>query len=471
MRWLNEKGNVLLFIIIAMTFMSVLGAGAYYLTSTSAFSTIGANDENRAAQLARAGIDYALMKGYPDGTDKYLTFLNGDKIHIVRIGNTIKSTVVLKQGTPYELTGYNEITLTAAEASEMLTRPDVTVAKDIQSFSAPAQSQGGFITTDTSTAQISLGKTTMTSTFGALWYQGNAVQGNCVGGKCDFGMGFRAFFVFQFGAGSTGDGFTFAFFNGTENDVYAVGGHSGMGELMGYAGDSRMDDVGTYFLDGRGGRGIQPPKMAIEFDVYPNSGTSSVCNSGNRRDGIESPNPRNHVGYVFWGDNTNSSCTSTVGRNTYDDNRHNAGSGDGPDMPRNSMRPSDGADTSYFNASSLSWPSNWLLSNPPSNVYAFRVEVTRSTTVNAGGNYDYTIKSWVKQCPTNNITCPTYDETSNYANTKTDYTTDTATLTRTISLNPTLHGKFSTFFYGWTTATGGATQNILINRHRINFRN
>lgn len=465
MRRFNRKGNVLLFVIMAMTFMSVLGGGAYYLTSTSSFSIIGATDENRAAQLARAGINYALMMNMGNTAGRDFTLANGDTFHLVISGDTITSTGIIKQGTSYEAKETVSVTETGFSSQS-----DISTAKDIQSFTAPAQSQSGFITTDTSAAQVSLGKIGMGSTFGALWYQGSAVPGNCTGGKCDFGTGFRAFFVFQYAAGSTGDGFTFAFFNGTDNDVHAVGGHYDRGELMGYAGDSRIDSAGNYFLDGRNGRGIQPPKMAIEFDVYTNYGSSNVCASGSRRDGDESPD-RNHVGYVFWGENTNSICTSTTGKNTYDDNRHNEGSGDGPDKPRNSRRPSDGADPSYFNASSLAWPSNWLLSNTPTNVYAFRVEVTRSTTANVNGNYDYTIKSWVKQCATNDITCPTYDETSSYANTKTDYTAEAATLTRTIDLDSTRHQKFSTFFYGWTTATGGATQNILINRHKINFRN
>jgi len=472
MRRFNKKGNVLLFVIMAMTFMSVLGGGAYYLTSTSSFSIIGATDENRAAQLARAGINYALMMNMGNTAGRDFTLANGDTFHLVISGDTITSTGIIKQGTSYEAKETVSVTETGFSSQS-----DISTAKDIQSFTAPAQSQSGFITTDTSAAQVSLGKIGMGSSFGALWYQGSAVPGNCTGGKCDFGTGFRAFFVFQYAAGSTGDGFTFAFFNGTENDVHAVGGHAGRGELMGYAGDSRTsDDFNPYFLDGRGGRGIQPPKMGIEFDVYPNYGDPNVCNSGSRRDGNESPDPRNHVGYVFWGENTNSNCTYTTGRNTYDDNRHNEGWGDGPDQPRNSRRPSDGADTSYFNASTLGYAYNWLLSNAPSNVYAFRVEVTRSLTANVNGNYDYEIKSWVKQCATNDITCPTCvgiscDETSAYANTKVNYTADAATLTRTIDLDSTRHNKFSTFFYGWTTATGGATQNILINRHKINFRN
>lgn len=467
MKRINEKGNALLFAVIAMTFMSVLGAGTYYLTSTSSFGTVGVLDENRAAQIARAGINYALMMNLGNTAGRDFTFANGDKFRLVISGDTITATGIIKEGTLYEAKETVSVTETGYGS-----RSDISAAKDIQSFTAPAESKPGFITTDTSAAQISLGKTgsTWQSQFGALWYQGNAVPGNCTGGRCDFGEGFRAFFVFQFGAGSTGDGFTFAFFNGTENDVRAVGGHTGRGELMGYAGASCTNEICTSTLDGQGGRGIQPPKVGIEFDVYSNYGSVDVCASGSRRDGNESPNPRNHVGYVFWGDNTNSFCTATVGRNTYDDNRHGAGFGNGPDMPRNSMRPSDGDDTSYFNGESREYAYNWLLSNSP-NVYALRVEVKRSLTANANGNYDYEIKSWVKQCATNDITCPAYGETSTYANTKTDYTAEAADLTRTIDLDSTRHQKFSTFFHGWTTATGGATQNILISRHKMNFRN
>lgn len=248
---------------------------------------------------------------------------------------------------------------------------------------------------------------------------------------------------------------------------------------MGYAGDSR---TATGYLDGSTreaagypgilghevGRGIQPPKIAIEFDPYTNYGSADVCAVDSRRDGNEVP-PRNHAGYVFWGDNTNSACDTTVGRNTYDDNRHNWGNNT-PSDPKNSMRPSDGADPSYYNASAT-WPYNWLLSNAPTNIYTFRVEVTRSKTPNAG-NYEYTVKSWVKQCAVD-IACATYGEASSFANTKVDYTADAPTLTRTtpIALESTLHQKFNTFFFGWTTATGGATQNILINRFKINFRN
>ena len=494
MRRFSEKGNVLLFTIIAMTFMSVLGAGAYYLTSTSAFSTIGANDQNRAAQLARAGINYALMMNLGNTAGRDFTLANGDKFRIVISGDTITSTGIIKQGTLYEAKETVSVTETGFSSQS-----DISTAKDIQSFTAPAQSQSGFITTDTSAAQVSLGKTTMTKTFGALWYQGNAVPGNCTGGRCDFGTGFRAFFVFQFAAG-TADGFTFTFFNGdTEtNDVFSVGGHTDRGELMGYAGNSHISYGSGYLdydkrlaagcpsalgcLESAKGRGIQPPKVAIEFDQYINkcscsgsctneqfcSTNCTVCDSGSRCDG-----ERDHMAYVFWGDDS-SNCVSTVGKNTYDDNKHGAGTDGSSSVPQNSRSPisSGGPDTtSYYDASAV-YPGipHWLYDYSPRPIYAFRVEVTRSTTA-SGGNYNYTIKSWLKRCSTNDITCPDIAETSDYANTKTDYTAEAPILNKTISLNSTLHQKFSTFFHGWTTATGGETQNILINRHKINFRN
>jgi hypothetical protein len=114
-----------------------------------------------------------------------------------------------------------------------------------------------------------------------------------------------------------------------------------------------------------------------------------------------------------------------------------------------------------------------MLSNTPTNIYAVRVDVTRSATPNATGNYDYTMNTWIKQCPVDDITCPAYDDTSTFANTKIGYGVavpgDTATLSRTFSLSSAYHHNFDTFYFGWTAATGGATQNVMINRFRMNF--
>lgn len=224
MKLLNKKGTVLLFAVVAMTVISVLGTGIYFMTTTATFSGLDANDQNRAYQLAVAGRDYALAKNLTAAEGGYFTFTNGDKFRLqigVNNPDEIISTGIVKEGTPYE--AKRTITITKTGFSS---QSDISFANDIQAFTAPAQSQAGFITTDTGAGQVSLGKIGMTSTFGALWYQGAAASGNCTGGRCEFGTGFRAFFVFQFGAGSTGDGFTFALKNGdpATNDVYSVGG-------------------------------------------------------------------------------------------------------------------------------------------------------------------------------------------------------------------------------------------------------
>ena len=467
----NQKGNVITYVIIVMSMIAALGVGALYMTSSSALGELGANNANRAYFLALAGKDYALIKNlgdtataYPTGRDFTLT--NGDIFRLVIKcpDNTIESTGIVNEGTPRE-----------ARRTISITKTGYCSQSDISGFAGmtPKNQPGSSVVQVNGTGTTaSLGRWE-SGRFGALWYSGGAFQGNCTGGKCSFGPGFRAFFVFKFDAGSTGDGFTFAFFNGdgvgnNQNDINSIGGDSGRGELLGYAGDSRIDAAGTSFLDGKGGRGIQPPKIAVEFDPYANFGSSNVCVSGSRRDGNDN---RNHVAYVFWGENTDNSChtPATVGSNTYDDNRHNNGTDkDGPNNPMNSKRPTDGDDTSYYNASSL-WPSNtsWLLSNAPTNIYAFRVEVTRASSQNGNTNYFYSINSWIKQC--NLADCSDVITSSpGYDNTKIPYASQ-PTLMRTIELNQTLHDYFASFFFGWTAATGSATQNITLSNFKMNF--
>ena len=107
MSLLNHKGSALLFTVIAITSIAVLGTGIYFMTTTSTFSGISANDQNRAYQLAMAGKEYALVRNfentaslYPSGRD--FTFDNGDKIRLVIDGDAITSTGIVKEGTPYE---------------------------------------------------------------------------------------------------------------------------------------------------------------------------------------------------------------------------------------------------------------------------------------------------------------------------------------------------------------------------------
>jgi len=106
--------------------------------------------------------------------------------------------------------------------------------------------------------------------------------------------------------------------------------------------------------------------------------------------------------------------------------------------------------------------------NAPDNNYAFRIEVTRSLTP-IGGPYSYRIKTWIKKCGSGDPACSTYNDSSSFANSKVSYTDSIPTLDRPIQLDETHHQAFNTLLFGWTTATGGATQNVSISRLKMNF--
>jgi hypothetical protein len=465
MKQFNQKGSILLFAVVAITAISILGTGIYFMTTTSTFSGLEANAQNRAYQLAVAGRDYALAKDLRNTAGRDFTFTSGDKFRLVISGDTITSTGIVGEGTPYE--AKRTITITKAGFGSGGSGGGGAGNPADTSIIQPSSAPSDFISKTDSA--LSLGKigASYQSKFGAVVYSGNAAQGNCVAGKCEFGTGFNAFFVFNFAAGSTGDGFTFTFFNGSNNNASSVGGYAGSGELMGYAGDSYVSS--GYYLDGQGGRGIQPPKVAVEFDPYSNPGTGSVCGSDSRYDAS-----RNHMALMFWGDNTGP-CGSTVGKNTFDDNGHGAGTNGSTD-PMNAKSPlqTDWSACNYFNGNTLcntsdtlGWDNDWLL-HSPDNVYAFRIEVTRSLTP-VGGPYTYRIKTWIKKCGSGDIACSAYNDSSSLANPKVSYTDSIPTLDRTIQLNETHHQAFNTLLFGWTTATGGATQSVSISRFKMNF--
>jgi hypothetical protein len=245
-------------------------------------------------------------------------------------------------------------------------------------------------------------------------------------------------------------GFTFAVFNGSLNSKNSMGGDYNLPELLSYSGNSRKQDGG--YLDVTG-FGIRPPKLAIEFDALRNCCTVSPCLLDSRDDG-----DRDHMSYVFWGFNS-LSCGSP----TYDDNRHGAGDGDPKNATSTDLN-------EYFTGSQQSWSPSWLKSSSIS-AYAFRVEITRSSTP-LGGPYAYTIKSWIKPC--GNTSCS--DVSTNYPsynNTKKAYTpqpADDHTLNKTFSLDQESHNKFNTFLYGWTAATGSlSAERVTISNFNMYF--
>ncbi len=156
---------------------------------------------------------------------------------------------------------------------------DIGIVAITQTAATPASTSGA-VEIDTINQEIKLGLN-VSSAYSAVWYGGTqnvgGVSGNfCSAGKCRFEYGMRAYFTVDYNG--TGDGFTFALANGTDNSLTSVGGAGGSGELMGYAGP------------GTDGNGIKPPKMALEFDTYTNTGRNDPGSSN-----------KDYLNFVYWG--------------------------------------------------------------------------------------------------------------------------------------------------------------------------
>lgn len=227
-----------------------------------------------------------------------------------------------------------------------LTRsPDID-AQELTDNIAKIANNPIFIGVDTDSHTLNIGAGITGPVFGAAWYNADRPIGGkttfCQAGACEFGLGMRAYFVVKFS--TEGDGFTFALINGANNDNTSVGGDINMGELMAFAGDSRLvanpsdTFVASEFLDGKG-EGLEPPKIGLEFDVYENSINSRLCadsttaNTSTRNDPPESffvdvelgetAANRDVLQYVYWGSQTvMMPCKPNGNPNTYDDNRH-----------------------------------------------------------------------------------------------------------------------------------------------------
>jgi outer membrane protein assembly factor BamB len=116
-----------------------------------------------------------------------------------------------------------------------------------------------------------------------------------------------------------------------------VGGDFELSELMGYAGDSRLDAAGTSFVaTDPDDRGLDPPKIAVEFDTRTNNRIDDpppdYCAGPNvetnlRNDPLTAN--KDAVQYVFWGRENFLDIPCRGDSPLYDDNRHDA-FGEGP---------------------------------------------------------------------------------------------------------------------------------------------
>ncbi|UCF90618.1 MAG: PQQ-like beta-propeller repeat protein, partial [Desulfobacterales bacterium] len=213
-------------------------------------------------------------------------------------------------------------------------KPDIEFAKeDLDTALSQVETDAGFIDVDNVAKTVNVGggySPPSGTAFGAAWYAGTKAIGGdddfCQTGECLFGLGIRVFFTLEYsGAGA---GVTFALINGASNNSSSVGGDAEFSEYLGYAGDSRLDPAGTEFtfLDGtQNGAGLNPPKMALEFDTQTNNANLAFCsgtdlNPDTRNDPLS--NNKDAVQFVFWGRENNLNIPCRNNDPSYDDNRH-----------------------------------------------------------------------------------------------------------------------------------------------------
>jgi hypothetical protein len=190
----------------------------------------------------------------------------------------------------------------------------------------------------------------LTDEFGSAFFKGDMSIGGdqdyCAQGACLFALGVRVFFLLDFN--QQGDGITFTLLGKgfgalgpPNNSASSVGGDFQLSELIGYAGDSRLDAAGNTFLaTNEDDRGLDPPKIAVEFDTRTNNAVgdpppdycadASTANSETRNDPLIGN--KDAVQYVFWGRTSflNIPCRPRPwllppednSNPLYDDNRH-----------------------------------------------------------------------------------------------------------------------------------------------------
>ena len=214
--------------------------------------------------------------------------------------------------------------------------PDIT-ADDLTSNLSEQETGTDFFQVDTVEDTLAIGGGA--GQFGSAFFDADLSVGGepnyCEQGACLFNLGVRVFFLIDFI--SQGDGVTFTLLSGPPNNTASsAGGDVDLSELMGYAGDSRTNSAGTNFLaTAPEDRGLDPPKIAVEFDPRINNDTLAYCNGANVNqntrgddDPVNDPDivDQDAVQYVFWGSEVlNLLCRSGSDNSTYDDNRHGPG--------------------------------------------------------------------------------------------------------------------------------------------------
>jgi hypothetical protein len=494
MRITGQKGSILVTLVIAMVMMAALGAGIYTMTSSSSFSELLTNNNDKAYELARSGIRYAI--------DLRATNLSTTTFQMPDSDHTFTISIVNGQ-----ITSTGAVNPTSFLSAKRTLSYNVSWAPppsniigtggDMSSFANPvtgrSQGSGGSpMTVSTTNNNINLGGG-INDGYASDWYQGSSSVGNCTDGACSFGSGMNVYFNFTFSedwsndSTSSADGFTFAIISAIQNTIDRTGGSppgTSNGEFVGYSGPDNTPD----------GLGLKPPKMGIEFDTYPN-GAGDICSSGSRNDHTPGAGFRDHIALLYWGARHpitqagGTTCTVngvSYPSDSFDDNRHGAG-GSGNDPVNSSYGDGtggyygfpDSGPRGYLCSSGNGQTCNWL---EDGSIYSARIEFVR-TSLSAGSGGTYQVKAWVlsqnPNCfndPTGSVLC--WNSLTGLQQSKftdvivpllSDGSMPAPLINRTTTLAQADHDNMSQIYWGITEATGGSTQNVLMSNLAVYF--
>ena len=316
---------------------------------------------------------------------------------------------------------------------------DVSFAQNMDDFGqdnvvGTTGSLGQSIQVNAETGTIELKSANGESDYGCLFYSGN-LAGVCTNGVCDFGDGFRAYFRFTIDVNS-GGGWTFAVVgvnatNGiNDGPITTLCGGDG-GQYLGYA--SSGGSLGAV--------GLEPPKMAVEFDLYCTDASNSYDVQGF---GCAVGNDDEHLGIDYWRDD------ATLN----DDVSHEELAAIPADDIRNPSPLLYGGVAPYsgYNTGTMS-------DGVPKTV---RIDVYRNATgIEAGTNNTMEIMAWY-DCQN----CTDLSLDYNGTNPVADYTAKFWNATDPFPLN----NVFSHFRFGWTMGIGGNPQGVELSDFGLAFR-
>jgi hypothetical protein len=471
----RQAGFSLVWMVAVITIVAALSGAVTTMFTTARKNEMMLTFDTQARLLAETGMNYAsnyasnIISG---ATNTALTTLNGKVITTgLPADQQITLTVTVSPSNAYDyvVTSVG----TANKGSKFEANYSVT-----NLINAPNSGTGIYIvqskpgTAVASPTSVAVNASALNDYTAGISFDprfagsGNSIStANFNNGVGSLLNGFRVYFTYSISSGSAADGFVFAIKNGTWNTPRDAGGPpagTSHGSFLGYAGPGY-----PYWGNGKG---IQPPKFGVEFDIYTNSGHSGSPTISS--DGRNDPD-NHHIANVFWGTTwsiTSSATTpptnsySTSSYYAYDDNVHNLGGTN----DKSDYRPYN-PDASDNDPGGSGKPG--LLSITRTNMVGtaspvpVRIEIIRpsavASTVSTNAHYNmyaYVIKTW------HNCTGTGCNDIS------TDYTGTSPTIQYTVYLTAAEHAMFQFFVYGIQVSTGAATGQYTFSIPKIGMR-